>query len=86
MVEVTVEGNPEDHVCRELLDAALRLNSPNLEIKTVAANGPALAHVCLDTLCLPPVSTPEALAEAASGIDNQPASPFRDIFQIFPGG
>ena len=86
MVEVTVEGNPEDQDCRELLDAALCLDSPNLEIKTVAADSPALAHVCLDTLCLPPVSTPEALAQAAAGIDNQPASPFRDIFQIFPGG
>ena len=86
MVEVTVEGNPEDPACRELLDAAVRLNSPNLEIKTIAASGGALAHVCLDTLCLPPVSTPAALAESAAGIDNQPASPFQDIFQIFPGG
>ena len=85
MVEVTVEGSPEDPACRELLAAALRLNSPNLEIKTVAANGGALAHVCLDTLCLPPVSTPAALADCAAGIDNQPASPFQDIFQIFPG-
>ena len=85
VVEVTVEGNPEDPACRELLAAALRLNSPNLEIKTVAANGGALAHVCLDTLCLPPVSTPAALADCAAGIDNQPASPFQDIFQIFPG-
>ena len=85
MVEVTVEGSPEDPACRELLAAALRLNSPNLEIKTVAANGSALAHVCLDTLCLPPVSTPAALADCAAGIDNQPASPFQDIFQIFPG-
>jgi len=42
--------------------------------------------VCLDTLCLPPVSTPAALADCAAGIDNQPASPFQDIFQIFPGG
>lgn len=86
MVEVTVEGSPEDPACRDLLAAAVRLNSPNLEIKTVAANSGALAHVCLDTLCLPPVSTPAALAESASGIDNQPASPFQDIFQIFPGG
>ena len=86
MVEVTVEGNPADSVCRELLDAAVRLNSPNLEIKTISANSGALAHVCLDTLCLPPVSTPAALAESAAGIDNQPASPFQDIFQIFPGG
>ena len=86
MVEVTVEGNPEDPDCKALVDAAVRLNSPNLEIKTVAANSGALAHVCLDTLCLPPVSTAAALAESAAGIDNQPASPFQDIFQIFPGG
>ena len=85
-VEVTVEGNPEDPACRELLDAAVRLNSPNLEIKTVTAGGAALAHVCLDTLCLPPVGTPEALAAAAAGIDNQPVSPFQDIMRIFPGG
>ena len=86
MVEVTVEGSPDDPACRELLAAAIRLNSPNLEIKTVAAGGAALAHVCLDTLCLPPVTTPAALAETAAGIDSQPASPFQDIFQIFPGG
>ncbi len=84
-VEVTVEGDPESADCRRLLEAAARLNSQNLEIKTVTAGGPALAHVCLDTLCLPPVSTAEALTEAASGIDNQPVSPFQDIFSIFPG-
>ena len=86
MVEVTVEGNPEDPECRDLLEAAFRLDSPNLEIKTVTARGAALAHLCLDTLCLPPVSTAAALAEAAAGIDNQPASPFQDILRIFPGG
>ena len=86
MVEVTVEGDTVDPASRELLAAAVRLTSPNLEIKTVSAVGPALAHVCLDTLCLPPVSTPAALADAAAGIDHQPASPFRDVFQIFPGG
>ena len=85
MVEVTVEGDPESADCHLMLEAAARLDSPNLEIKTVTAGGPALAHVCLDTLCLPPVSTPDALAEMASGIDAQPASPFRDIFSVFPG-
>ncbi len=85
MVEVTVEGDPESSDCHLLLEAATRLDSPNLEIKTVTAGGPALAHVCLDTLCLPPVSTPEALVETAAGIDSQPASPFRDIFSVFPG-
>ena len=85
VVEVTVEGEPTDENFLHLLNAATRLGSPNLEIKTVAAAAPALAHVCLDTLCLPPVSSPEALAEAAAGIDKQSASPFQDIFSIFPG-
>ena len=85
MVEVTVEGNPEDPACRDLLNAAVLLNSPNLEIKTISGSGPALAHVCLDTLCLPPVSSPEALTETAAGMNNQPVSPFQDIMRIFPG-
>ena len=85
IVEVTVEGDPESSDCRALVEAAARLDSPNLDLKTIAAGGPALAHVCLDTLCLPPVTTPDALREAARGIDNQAASPFKDIFSIFPG-
>ena len=85
LVEVTVEGEPTDENFLHLLNAAARLNSPNLELKTVAAAAPALAHVCLDTLCLPPVNNPEALAQAAAGADNQSASPFQDIFSIFPG-
>ena len=85
MVEVTVEGDPTEPACRELLNTAIALSSPNLEIKTVMASGPALAHVCLDTLCLPPVSTPQALAETVAGIKEQPASPFQDILRIFPG-
>ena len=36
MVEVTVEGDPESDDCQLLLEAATRLDSPNLEIKTVA--------------------------------------------------
>ena len=85
MVEVTVEGSPEDAGCSALIAAAASLDSPNLEIKTVAAGGPALAHVCLDTLCLPSVGTPEALREIVAGVDAQPSSPFQDILRIFPG-
>ena len=85
MVEVTIEGSPEDAGCGDLIAAAVRLDSPNLEIKTVAAGAPALAHVCLDTLCLPPVSTPEALRETVAGVNDQPSSPFQDILRIFPG-
>ncbi len=87
-VEVTIEGRPEDPGCQDLLRAALRLASPNLDIKTVlAAEGDSgsRAHVCLDTVCLPPVNSPDALAGAVSGLAGQQDSPFENILQIFPG-
>ena len=88
MVEVTVEGRPDDPACQELLRAAVRLPSPNLDIKTVrSADGDrgAWAHVCLDTVCLPPVGNPSDLAAAVSGLVDQRQSPFDDILRIFPG-
>ncbi len=87
-VEVIVEGKPEDAGCQALLAAAVRLPQPNLDIKTiVAADGDnvARAHVCLDTVCLPPVDSPAELAEAVAGLAKQQESPFQDIFQVFPG-
>jgi hypothetical protein len=88
MVEVTVEGRPEDPGCQKLLAAASRLSQPNLDIKTVvAADGDniARAHVCLDTVCLPPVDSPAELADAVAGLTQQQENPFQDIFQVFPG-
>ncbi len=88
MVEVTVEGIPERADCRELLRSAARLRSPNLDIKTVraiAGDEKARAHVCLDTVCLPPVDNGADLIEAVAGIGGQQESPFQDIFSIFPG-
>ena len=87
-VEVTVEGKPEDAGCQALLAAAVRLPQPNLDIKTiVAADGDSVAraHVCLDTVCLPPVDSPAELAKAVAGLTKQQESPFQDIFQVFPG-
>ena len=90
-VEVTVEGRPEDPATRAMLDAASRLTAPHLEIKPVLAadsNLPCLAHVCLDTLCLPPVSDPEQLADAVANMSTGSpfgASPFENIFERFPG-
>ncbi|MCH7736750.1 MAG: thioredoxin domain-containing protein [Chloroflexi bacterium] len=87
-VEVTIEGRPEDIACQELLAAAARLPQPNLDIKTVmAADGDtvARAHVCLDTVCLPPVDSPTELAGAVAGLTRQQENPFQDIFQVFPG-
>ena len=88
MVEVTIEGRLGDPGCQELVAAAARLAQPNLVIKTVtAADGDtvARAHVCLDTVCLPPVDSPQELAEAVAGLTKQQESPFQDIFQVFPG-
>ena len=45
----------------------------------------ARAHVCLDTVCLPPVDSADALAEAVSALSSPQASPFDDILRIFPG-
>ena len=87
MVEVTVEGRLEDAGCQELIAAAARLPQPNLDIKTVmAAEGDTVArsHVCLDTVCLPPVDDTAELAEAVAGLTKQQESPFQDIFQVFP--
>jgi uncharacterized protein YyaL (SSP411 family) len=88
VVEVTVEGRPGDASCRDLLQAAARLPNPNLDIKTVRTltdDSRARAHVCLDTVCLPPVDSADALAEAVSGLSSPQASPFDDILRIFPG-
>ena len=88
MVEVTIEGLPGDPGCQEMVAAAARLSQPNLDIKTItAADGDttARAHVCLDTVCLPPVSSPQELAEAVAGLTKQQENPFQDIFQVFPG-
>ena len=90
-VEVTVEGRPGDPATRAMLEAAYRLTSPHLEIKPVLAadpNLPCQAHVCLDTLCLPPVSDPEQLADTVAHVSAASpfeANPFDNIFERFPG-
>ena len=88
LVEVTVEGKPENAGCQALLAAAVRLPQPNLDIKTIVAvdgDSVARAHVCLDTVCLPPLDSPAELSEAVAGLTKQQESPFQDIFQVFPG-
>ncbi|SUZ89716.1 uncharacterized protein METZ01_LOCUS42570 [marine metagenome] len=87
-IEVTIEGRPQDLGCQELLAAAARLRQPNLDIKTVVAaddDNVARAHVCLDTVCLPPVDSPVELAAAVAGLAKQQGYPIQDIFQVFPG-
>ena len=91
-VEVTLEGQFERRDTLEMLSAAVRLSCANRVIKPVGVEGnyPAQAHVCLDTLCLPPVSDPDTLESAVLGIledQKNPfsASPFENIFDRLPG-
>lgn len=84
VVEVTVEGWPGAPDADAMLAAAMALDSPNLLIKLATVeNGaaPAQAHVCLDTVCYPPVSDPSALADAvAGGVVME--SPFQNVLDL----
>ena len=96
-VEVAIEGLIDRPDTLALLSAAARLPCPNLVIKPSpredsedAGHHPALAHVCLETLCLPPVSDPDSLAPAVLDMLNGQtgpfsASPFENIFDRLPG-
>jgi uncharacterized protein YyaL (SSP411 family) len=89
-VEVTVEGRLQDPSTWAMLQAAARLPSPHLVTRLVAparSGEPARAHVCLDTVCLPPVGDPASLAPLVAGMATQQASPspFENILERFPG-
>jgi uncharacterized protein YyaL (SSP411 family) len=87
-VEITVEGQPEDAAAQELLRAATRVSSPHLVVKPLLSadyTGNAQAHVCLDTVCLPPVSDPESLQATVQGGTASQVSPFENILDRFPG-
>ena len=85
VVEVTVEGRPGTPDANAMLAAAMELDSPNLLIKLATVeNGaaPAQAHVCLDTVCYPPVSDPSALADAVAGGGMVTESPFQNVLDL----
>lgn len=92
-IEVTVEGRPGTPAAAAMLAAAMTLDSPNLLVKplTVADGGgpaPAQAHICLDTICYPPVTDPAALAAAVAGGGGAAASggivdsPFQNVLDL----
>ena len=63
-----------------------RLSHPNLDIKPVldkATGPPARAHICLDTVCLPPVTDPAELAASVTSVFETQDSPFENIFERF---
>ena len=89
-VEITIEGTPGASDTQALVGAAARLDYPNLIIKpaimeTEPGHGAALAHVCLDTVCFPPVSQPDALAESVAEALEGRESPIENIFERFAG-
>ncbi len=85
VVEVTVEGRPGSADAAVMLAAAMTLDSPNLLIKLATVENdaaPAQAHVCLDTVCYPPVSDPAALADAVAGGGMVTESPFQNVLDL----
>ena len=85
VVEITVAGLPGAPDAGAMLAAAMALTEPNLIIKLAtvdSADGVAQAHVCLDTVCYPPVSDPAALAYAVASGGAAPDSPFQNVLDL----
>ena len=85
VVEVTVEGSPGAASTDAMLAAAMQLNDPHLLIKLAPAtshDAPAQAHVCLDTVCYPPVTDPAALATAIAEGGMVTESPFQNVLDL----
>ncbi|MDE2779929.1 MAG: DUF255 domain-containing protein [Chloroflexota bacterium] len=83
-VEITVEGptgHPHSH---SLALAASKVSHPHVIVKPVGTDGDeAVAHVCVETLCFPPVSKPEEIAESVEEALNGPQPTAASIFQNF---
>ncbi len=84
-VEITIEGEAGHEATVDLSLAACRVNHPHVIIKPVAAGhgATALAHVCVDTLCFPPVSRPEELGASVAEALEGPQAPGESIFERF---
>ena len=87
-VEVTIEGPPGDLSTLAMLRAATRLPYPHLQIKPVLVETIgtlAMAHICLDTVCLPPVNDPGELEDTVNQMIASQGSLFENILERFPG-
>ncbi len=85
-VEITIEGSPDRADSQALAVAAARVGYPHVIVKRVAVaegGAPAMAHVCVDTLCFPPVSRPEELAESVEQALQGPQTPANNLFETF---
>ncbi len=86
-VEITVEGTAGDPGTLQLLQAAANVPYPSLHIKPALSGDfrpPARALVCLDTLCLPPVTDPAELAATVTAVLANQEGVGGHIFQQFP--
>jgi uncharacterized protein YyaL (SSP411 family) len=81
-VEVTLEGHPGNADTGAMLQAMLNVPYPHLIIRPASAgvDSPARAHICVDTLCLPPVSNPAELGQAVQEAVSPRQSPLENIF------
>lgn len=84
-LEITVEGPRGDPATHAMLAAAYQASYPHVVVKLVEADAPVQAHVCVDTLCLPPVSDPADLPATVAEAVAPQESPFEDMFQQFGG-
>jgi uncharacterized protein YyaL (SSP411 family) len=86
-LEITVEGHPQSNETHAMLRAAAKVPYPHLVIKPVATDIglPVRAHICLDTVCLPPVGDPNELAKAVAEAVSPQESPFENVFESFAG-
>ena len=85
VVEVTVEGRAGAPDAGAMLTAAMSLTGPNLLVKLATVknhDAPAQAHICLDTVCYPPVSEPGALADAVANVGMVADSPFQNVLDL----
>jgi uncharacterized protein YyaL (SSP411 family) len=84
-VEITVEGSPSEADTHELALAAGRISHPHVIVKplTGVVGATPLAHVCVATLCFPPVSHADELAESVAEALQGPQQTAGSIFESF---
>ena len=84
-VEITIEGDAQGAVAAALAQAAAAVGYPHVIIKWSGSppGSGTMAHVCVDTLCYPPVSNPDDLEASVREALEGPGNPVESIFERF---
>lgn len=84
-IEVTVEGHPQNPATQAMLRALANVPYRHIIVKTVGADvgSEVLAHICVGTVCIPPIRTPEELAAGVHEAMAPQESPFENVFGSF---